>query len=325
MKKFIKKYLCIICYAIIFIIFTIRLPYYVERPGGLIDVNDKIEVKNGYKSEGSFNLAYVAMAKVNLSVLIYAKLNRDWDIIKKQQMMAPHESDKDIEYREIKDLEEGNNTAILVAYEKAMKKIKIKDTNLYVTYVHDPKTTNLKIGDKILKVDGSIVKNKKELKKIIYGSKKEVFDFEVERKGKVLNEKVSKIIIDGEKYIGIGVAQIDEFENSDVKFKFDSKELGSSGGLMMTLAIYNYLVKEDLTKGKIIAGTGTIDMDGKVGEIGGVKHKIMGANKEKAKVFFVSKENYKEAIKVKKEKNYQMDIVKVETIDDAINYLKKMD
>ena len=92
---------------------------------------------------------------------------------------------------------------------------------------------------------------------------------------------------------------------------------------MISLAIYNRLVDEDLTKGRKIAGTGTIDKNGNVGEIGGVKYKVMGANSGKADVFFVPEANYKEAMKFKQEKGYNLNIVMVKTLDDAIDYLRR--
>ena len=60
-----------------------------------------------------------------------------------------------------------------------------------------------------------------------------------------------------------------------------------------------YIVDEDITKGKTVVGTGTIDIDGNVGAIGGVKYKLIGAVKNKADVFLVPKDNYEEAIEVK--------------------------
>ena len=93
---------------------------------------------------------------------------------------------------------------------------------------------------------------------------------------------------------------------------------------MIALTIYSNLNKIDLTNGKKIAGTGTIDIDGNVGEISGVKYKLMGAVKEKADIFLVPKgNNYKEAKKIKKEKGYTIDIVPIETFEEALKYLKK--
>ena len=92
----------------------------------------------------------------------------------------------------------------------------------------------------------------------------------------------------------------------------------------MALTTYSYLSGEDLSKGKIVVGTGTIDIDGNVGSIGGVKYKLIGAVKNKADIFLVPNgENYEEAIKVKEEKNYKIKIVGISNIEEAINELRK--
>ena len=90
----------------------------------------------------------------------------------------------------------------------------------------------------------------------------------------------------------------------------------------MTLMVYNALTKQDLTHGMDIVGTGTINLDGSVGDIGGVKYKLMGAVKNDADVFLVPSGNYEEAMKVKKEKGYKIDIVSVEKFSDVVEYLE---
>ena len=92
---------------------------------------------------------------------------------------------------------------------------------------------------------------------------------------------------------------------------------------MSALDIYNKITKKDLTKGLKIAGTGEIDKDGNIGTIGGVKYKLIGAAKDKADVFLVPNgENYKECIKIKKEKKLDIKIIGVSTLDEAINELE---
>ena len=48
---------------------------------------------------------------------------------------------------------------------------------------------------------------------------------------------------------------------------------GPSAGLMMALNVYNNLIPEDITNSMIVAGTGTIEIDGSVGPVGGIKQK----------------------------------------------------
>jgi len=49
--------------------------------------------------------------------------------------------------------------------------------------------------------------------------------------------------------------------------------------------------------------------------------KIMGAVKNKMDVVFVPSENYEEAINTKKDNNYDIEIISIETFNDVINYL----
>ena len=90
----------------------------------------------------------------------------------------------------------------------------------------------------------------------------------------------------------------------------------------MALSIYDALVEEDITKGMKIAGTGTIEIDGSVGEIAGVKYKIKGAAKNKVDLFIVPSANYEEAEQVIKENHYNIKLLKAETFDQVLEDLK---
>ena len=59
---------------------------------------------------------------------------------------------------------------------------------------------------------------------------------------------------------------------------------GPSAGLMFSLAIYDVLTPGELTGGKDIAGTGTMEDDGTVGPIGGIRQKVVGARRGRRRV-----------------------------------------
>jgi PDZ domain-containing protein len=74
---------------------------------------------------------------------------------------------------------------------------------------------------------------------------------------------------------------------------------GPSAGLLFTLGIIDKLDGDgaggDLTGGRTIAGTGTIDEDGTVGAVGGVALKTQAAKRDGATVFLVPKEECADA------------------------------
>ena len=92
---------------------------------------------------------------------------------------------------------------------------------------------------------------------------------------------------------------------------------GSSAGLMFTLEILNQLDSTDLTGGQIIAGTGTIGLDGTVGPIAGIKQKLVAAQRGGAKYFLVPMENLESATQIANERN-TLTIIGVDNIDQAI-------
>lgn len=88
---------------------------------------------------------------------------------------------------------------------------------------------------------------------------------------------------------GIGIGLVDHTKvSSDVDVTFDTSGVGGpSAGLMFTLDIYDQVNNEDLRKGRKIAGTGTIESDGSVGDIGGAGLKVVSAAKSGADIFFI--------------------------------------
>ena len=90
---------------------------------------------------------------------------------------------------------------------------------------------------------------------------------------------------------GIGITLVDHTEvKSSVPIDFQTGGIGGpSAGMMFTLAIYTQLAEPDLRDGRVIAGTGTIEQDGSVGEIGGADKEVLSAINAGASVFFVPK------------------------------------
>lgn len=105
-----------------------------------------------------------------------------------------------------------------------------------------------------------------------------------------------------------------------VTYAVDPEVGGSSGGLMFALTIYDKLTPGDLTKGRTIAGTGTMSADGKVGVIGGVAEKLAAASKAGATVFLLPKDNCQNVTSVPS----GLRLVAVDNLDGAIGDLNAL-
>ena len=326
-KKFIKEYYkVIIVYVLILAFFLVEFPYYISAPGGLINTDDKIETTESFKMSGSLNMAYVSEIHATIPTLVISLLNKDWDVEKEEEVKNDNETIEEKNYRNKMLLEEANDTALLVAYKHSDIDYKVTNNKVYITYVDKLADTNLKIGDQILKVDDTEITDKNSLFEYIaskqIGDKitlevKDINGDDKKREATLIN------VLDEPKVGAVVTETFDVKSDEKVNFNFKDRESGSSGGLMLTLTIYSHLNEIDLTDGKTIVGTGTIDINGNVGEISGIKYKLIGAVNKGADVFLVPVgENYEDAKKLKEERNYDIELVPVATFEEALKYLE---
>lgn len=327
-KEYLKKIDFLFVILVIVMIFTfIEFPYYISAPGGLVNLDKKVIIDGEYKSKGSLNMTYVTEYKPNIFMLLYAYLNPYVDIEKASDYLMENDTDKNLVYRQKLELKEAVSSAIIYGYQKASRDVIINKEDIYVTYILPEANTDIVVGDIIRKIDDEEIYSKKDINTILANKNiDERLEILVENNGKTYTRYASKTVIENVEVIGLLLTVDYTYEvNPKVKFKFKSNESGPSGGFMTALEIYNELTSEDITKGYKIAGTGTIDIDGVVGPIGGVKYKLRGAVKNKADIFLVpAGENYEEAIKEKEVNNYKINIISIENFDQALLYLDSL-
>lgn len=328
-KEFVlEEYKFLICMLAFYIVCTFPVNYYIVVGGGVSDVSERIVVENATKSKGSFNLSYVTELKGSVMTYLLSYVFPTWD----RESMSDYkysesETYEDIAFRGELDLDSTNGSAIKSAYGLAEKEYKEISSKIYVIATFDGYDTEFNIRDELLSVDGNSFKTMDEYS--LYVQKfndGDLVSVKVMRNGKEKDIKCKIHDEKGRKMFGVALQIVKEYEtNPKIEINFKPSEAGPSGGLMTALEIYDLLVKEDITRGMVIAGTGTIDDNGNVGEIGGVKYKILGAEDGGADIFLVpSGVNYEEAIKVKKERKLDIEIIEVKTLSDAISKLSKI-
>lgn len=323
MKKLLKENkLFIITILLISILFNIRLPYYVNAPGGTININNRIVYEEKKQYEGSFNMLYVTEYKATIPTFLMSYIIKDWDTESISESRVSNETAEEIEYRNKIMLENSINNAKYIAYKEAKKDITVVDKKTVV--IGTTEDNGLKIGDIILEINNQPVIDINTIKKEIDSHKvRESLTIKIKRNNKIKTQKV-EIKKSGENKI-LGVVIVTNYEyqiDPEIELKFKNSESGSSGGMMMALSIYSTISGEDLLKGRNIAGTGTIDEEGNIGEISGIKYKIIGAYKNHMDIVLVPSDNYEEALSVVKERKYDMKVIEIKKFNEAVEYLK---
>lgn len=343
-KFFIKKRWLALCFLAILIVFGIflPLPYYIEMPGSTENVGKMVSVDHVTDSDkGSLNLTTVSVMQATGAGLIYAAATDFTDVYSKKDMMGD-QSDNDYNRMNKFYMESAQNLAIYSAFKLANKPFNLQYKGVYVLdVVKNSSFKNiLQVADTVVGVDGKTFKSSQELmlyiKSLEVGVKVSV-QYTNERGEKKSSDGKTIKLADGK--AGIGITLVDHTEITSIPaVKIDAGSIGGpSAGMMFTLEIYSQLTGKDLTRGRNIAGTGTIEGNGVVGRIGGIDKKVATANQNGATVFLAPddtitpemkkydphiKSNYQEALVAAKKLKTKMKIVAIKTVQDAIDYLE---
>ncbi|MGV3487833.1 MAG: SepM family pheromone-processing serine protease [Tuberibacillus sp.] len=334
-------YIFIILILLIAIAFNvIQVPYFVSKPGTADKLAPMVKVSHGYKEKGTLRLVTIYQGKANLWDYLLAKydFNPYTQVTKAKYVTYPDESEKEMSLREINYMDTAQQMATYVAYKAAGKKPTIHHQGVLILNVNSkmPAGKVLKAGDVIKEFNGKTIRQISDLQGLLKGLKEGTTVQLTIKRGKTLKEVETQLAVfpkewlsgDTKHKVGLGILQSDDLSlEVNPPVKFDTQGIGGpSAGLMMSLEIYNQLTPEDLTKGYDICGTGTIDFDGVVGPIGGIKQKVVAADKAGADIFFAPAADHeaKDALKAAKDIHSDIKVVPVKTFDDARNYLQSL-
>lgn len=306
--------------------FFIRFNYYVYSPGSLIDLDGRIKVSDEYESAGSFNLTYVSAKNGTLPVILLSYILPQWDLVSIDKSRIEDENANEIVLRNKIYLKETSYDAVISAFKEAGITYNIDSYDLTVSFVNNNSDTDMIVGDIIKKINDEEVNDFNDLKdKISKYNSGETIKISVIRDNKE-KECYSKLYKENDNVLmGVMIAEIKNVSTTpSVEYVFKDNESGASRGLMCALYIYDKITSYDLTKGYKISGTGSIDENGNIGDIDGVKYKLLGASKKKADIFIVPIGNYDEAIKVRDKYNLDIKIITGKTLSDVISELTNM-
>ncbi|HZU92649.1 MAG TPA: S16 family serine protease [Microbacterium sp.] len=151
----------------------------------------------------------------------------------------------------------------------------------------------LEPDDIITAIDGTVVDSAKQLRQKIQDAEGSAVELTVLRAGDEKTVKVSpeERTADGKTTWVVGVTLRTDYDFPiDVTIQLDNVG-GPSAGMMFALGIIDTLTPGELNGGEDVAGTGTIEADGTVGPIGGIRQKLYGARDAGADYFLAPESN----------------------------------
>jgi len=278
-------------------------PYVIERPGPVFDTLGTVKIGDGtvpmieipgqktWSAAGSLDMLTVSMLGdpsnlPNWLDVAGAWLDPSQAVLPVDAVYPPGYSVQDSVKQGTVDMKNSQEDAMAAALRELGHTVPSIVTVAGLS-TKSPSKGILKDGDKVVSVAGTPIDSVDGLREAIAaGGAGSPLSMTILRGSKTLTETVTPTLSAGAKsapVIGIYAAVSYDYP-FDVKIQLENVG-GPSAGQMFALGIIDKLTPGSLTGGKHVAGTGTIDAQGTIGPIGGIRQKMYGAERAGATIF----------------------------------------
>jgi len=326
----------------VLLFWPIKLPYFAMAPGPVESVTDLVTVSEAetFESNGDFYLLTVGLREVNAFEWVEAQLDARVDLIARERIRPEGVSQEQVTRSNMEAMNESIDTAVFVALKRLGYDVGFLGEGVEVIQVVEgaPADGVIELADRFTVVAGVEINTSNEAAEIIRsyeigdtitleGTRLVSSDFEdqePQREPVVVEITLgAHPDIEGAPMVGVVFDTIGLEMDLPVDIDVDARNIGGpSAGMTYALTILDLLTPEDLTKGHVIAGTGTIRFDETIGAIGGVRQKVFAARAIGAQIVFVPSANFDDAITAAGD---GIDVVPVETLQDALDHLETLE
>ena len=326
-----KKLLIVVLFIFILVssLSLIETEYYFMSPGPPYQWDiDFGEVKN-YQFDGSLFQLTVRRDEANLLIYLWSMVNDSYDLYPREVILPDGVTPQELSEISIQNMRTSENVAIAVALKNLGFDITSKGDGVAVVGILDdsPVRDKLKKGDLLISINNKSISTATEFistlrtysigETISIGLMREVD--ETKKDLSIETTLIEHVEYEGEPMVGFLATTVNQ--RFDFPFEIDIKTGnvgGQSAGLMMALNDYNNLTQDDITNSLIIAGTGTIEIDGSVGPVGGIRQKVIAAKRAGSQLILVPTANFKEASPFSTDETA---IVAVDSFEEALKVI----
>jgi PDZ domain-containing protein len=310
----------------------VRVPYYRFAPGTLYPTQPLITVDGAptYDTDGPIEFTTVSSKKVSVLELGLAKLDPAVKIVDADEVEGTS-TVEEMRQLNLEAMDDAKKIAEVIALRQLGYDVVVTGTGAVVRGVGEgmPAEGILDANDTIVAIDGQPVTTASEAVDAI-GARVP---------GDSVTLRIEPISADGVKgdpkdevvtlgarpdddtkaLLGVSMGTRDTQFDLPVSISIDSRDVGGpSAGLALTLGIIDKMTPGSLTGGNRVAVTGTIDLDGNVGVIGGIQQKTFLATRSGVKVFIVPADEAEDA---RGFAGPGLQVIGVRTIDEAMEAL----
>lgn len=308
----------------------VQVPYYSFAPGNAYDTTTLVTVGGSQETflpDGHLYFLTVRLPHVTVAEAAFAWADRDQDIIRQEGILRGLTEDQN-RAAQAAAMTGSANDAVAVALDRLGIPRTPSGSGAVITGVVDdaPAAGLVDVADVIVGVDGQPVATTDDLTSLISGRPPgtaivldvEAFDGERRDVPVTLGPRPDD---PSRGFFGVETQSRDFDPGSPFPISIDSGSVGGpSAGLAFTLAIIDVLTEGDLTGGRSVAITGTIDLRGGVGPVGGVAQKSAAAAAAGAEILIVPSGEEAEAQRL----GYDLEVIGVDTLEEALTALESI-
>jgi len=309
---------------------VVHVGFYMLGPGSVRRTEDLIGVdgQQTFSDPGSISYTTVSFTQASVWNKLTARFNESIDLVDEDTILQGQDPDQNRK-ENLEMMDVSKQYATVVALRKLGYKVDTKGTGAVVVGFADggPARESFAEGDAIVEVDGTPIATRDDLIKALadkHPGDVVAITSEPDRSGKRETKNVTLAARpdDATKgFLGVQLVTRDLDFIYPFRVNIDSGQVGGpSAGLAFTLGVIDVLTPGSLTGGNKVATTGTIDIDGRVGPVGGVKQKTFAVRASGARLFLVPPEEYDEARTWAGE---DLKVVKVETLEEALDVISQ--
>ena len=304
-----------------------KTDYYFMAPGPPYQWDIEIEGANAYDYQGNLYQLTVRRDEANYFTYIWAKVDNSVDLYSREVILPKGVTPQELSEISMQNMKTSENVAIAVALNFLDYEIQTQGDGVLVVGVMDdsPVAGKLLKEDLIISINNEVINSTTEfialLRTYEIGDIVSIGLIRKDNEISIETKLIEHIDYENEPMVGFLASTPNERFVFPISVDIDTGNVGGpSAGLMMALNVYNSLTEFDITKGLKVAGTGTIEIDGSVGPVGGVKQKVIAAKNAGSSLILVPTANFDD---VKSYIDESTNIVAVESFNEALEVISE--
>jgi PDZ domain-containing protein len=303
---------------------VVPMPFVELSPGPLFDVEDHLEV-SGPTTEvsGDAVMLTVQTRRPGMAEVLRAWVVEDRRLEPRNDVIPPSVGDRAWFGEQRDTFRASFDMAVAAGLRAAGEEVSMSIRVVVRTVLAGaPADGIVAPGDMIVAADGQPLRSLEQLSQLTFDKDEgDPLDLRIQRDGETLDVTVPIGLLPGGERTGIGVTLGTTMAEVDLP-RTVTTDIGGIGGpsagLVTALTVHDIVSEVDVLAGRVVAATATTDAQGRLGRVGSIREKMLGAIDRGADLVLVHESQVSDALQATRGR---VEVVGVTTLDEAIDHL----